>query len=191
MYWKILIYTVPHLAHQAGHSIQLSFCSFQTSMWICGTANKKLRPPTPSDKAHGKGRGRGEEYWSQLICTAIGDGLLQLSFSSIRATGLFRPQIAATLALTSEGMKVACGEKEWKIPNPVSGSTKLTQRSKKARTPGGSNLMPIIENLLSSHTNCYQITTTAEYQYPGVLTSGDGCAETQLPLLTPLLLSLY
>ena len=143
-------------------------------MWICGSGSKKLRPPCTTDKAHGKGRGRGEAYWEDLICAAIGSGLLQLKFSHICGTSLYRPQIAATVQITSKGVQVASGEEEWKVPCPLDIVSESIQSSKKKRMSGGSNLMPGIEQLLSSRSKRYDITNTTQYQYPGVFAPGDG-----------------
>ena len=85
----------------------------QTRMWICGTGNKKLRQPTDADKAHGRGRGKGADIWLDLIHAALGDGL---HFANIRATGLFRDQISATLAITEKGKEVVQWKLEWKSP---------------------------------------------------------------------------
>ena len=128
-------------------------------MWICGTRNKKLRAPTPRDKAHGKGRGQGVNFWSDIIHAAIGDGLLSLNFSVIRANGLFRDQIAATLSVSSEGVKVKENKLEWNVPILCQEPTQNHEETlpKKKRTQGGSNLMPVIENLLSSSENWYEI----------------------------------
>lgn len=154
----------------------------QTSMWICGSGSKKLRPPNTIDKAHGKGRGRGEAFWQDLICAAIGCGLLQLTFSRICATGLYRPQIAATLVVTSKGAEIARGGGKWKVPCLLDSGPESTQSSKKRRKPGGSNLMPVIESLLSSHLKWYEITNTTQYQHPGVFASGEG-SDTNIPRL--------
>ena len=106
------------------------------------------------DKAHGKGRGKGIQFWLDLIYAAIGDGLLTLRFCAIRAAGLFRYQIAATLSLTEKGVKCSASELEWDLPcidKPVECSTKKT------RCYGGSHLLPLIENLLSSSDNWYEV----------------------------------
>ncbi len=140
-------------------------------MWIRGTKNKKLRAPTPDDKAHGKGRGHNEEYWLQRIHAAIGDGLLQLNFSAVHAGGLFKPQIAPTIAITAKGQDVADGRRKWSV---LSNTTNTDHASascpmKKKRRSGGSNIMPVVENLLSSPSNWYELTEASQYQYPGVL----------------------
>ena len=122
--------------------------------------------PTSSDKAHGKGRGFGEDYWADLICSAIGDGLLQFNFTTIHATGLYSPQIAATLAITESGMQVANQAQEWKVKSTTISTNEIAH--KKKRTAGGSNLMPVIEHLLASRSNWYEIDSTPQYQYPGV-----------------------
>ena len=132
-------------------------------MWICGSGSKKLRPPHTTEKAHGKGRGKGEAYWEDLICAGVGSGLLQLKFSHICATGLYRPQIAATVQITSKGVQVASGEEEWKVPFPLSTGSESIQSSKKMQMSGGSNLMPAIEKLLSSRLKWYDITNTTKY----------------------------
>ena len=144
--------------------------STQTSMWIRGTQNKKVRPPSREDKAHGKGRNYSNEYWVQRIHAAIGDGLLRLKFHSVHASGLYSPQIAATLAVTSKGKAVVEGQQGWS----VLGSPFLLDKPsdsappKKQRHSGGSNLMPVIEALLASASNWYEITETSQYQFPGV-----------------------
>ena len=136
-------------------------------MWIRGTQNKKLRPPSHEDKAHGKGRDHTNEYWVQRIHAAIGDGLLRLNFHSVHANGLFKPQIAATLTVTAKGKEVAEGKQEWSF---LSSSDEASDPCppKKHRHSGGSNLMPVIEALLSSASNWYEITETSQYQFPGV-----------------------
>ena len=138
----------------------------QICMWICGTGNKKLRSPTPADKAHGKGRGQGTNFWTDIIHAAIGDGLLSLNFSVIRANGLFRDQIAATLTITEEGVKAKEENVEWNLPIPYQEEKQTPPKKKRAQ--GGSNLMPIIEELLSSSDNWYEVESTKHYQYPGV-----------------------
>lgn len=136
-------------------------------MWIRGTQNKKLHPPSCEDKAHGRGQHHSEEYWVQRIHAAIGDGLLQLEFYSVHARGLFKPQIAATLIVTGKGRSVAEGHQKWSVINtPEEASPScLPQKHRQSR---GSNLMPVIEDLLSSPSNWYKITETSQYQYPGV-----------------------
>lgn len=52
-------------------------------MWICGRVDKKLRTPNAHDKAYGKGRGLGIDYWTEMIYNAVGDGLLNFRFKSI------------------------------------------------------------------------------------------------------------
>lgn len=140
-------------------------------MWIRGTRNKKLRAPTPEDKAHGKGRDHSEEYWTQRINAAIGDGLLQLDFSAIRGVGLYKPQIVATIAITAEGQDVLDGKRKWIVlSNTASGDQAGTSCPvKKKRRSGGSNITPVVVSLLSSSSNWYEITSTSQYQYPGVL----------------------
>ena len=59
-------------------------------MWICGTANKKLRAPTSGDLAYGKGRGCGVVYWTHVISSAIGDGLLTFNFKPIIVNALHK-----------------------------------------------------------------------------------------------------
>ena len=139
-------------------------------MWIRGTQCKKLRPPTQEDKAHGKGRGQSDEYWVKRIHAAIGDDLLRLKFISVYAGGLFRPQIAATLTLTFKGNEVAEGKQRWCIYSrpAITDEGNHLHPKKKPRKSGGSNLMPIIESLLSSSSNWYEISETSQYQYPGV-----------------------
>ena len=65
----------------------------------------------------------GEDYWADLIGSAIGDGLLQLTFTTIHATGLFCPQIAATLAITEYGMQVANQAQECKVKSTTISTT--------------------------------------------------------------------
>lgn len=72
-------------------------------MWIHGTQNKKLRFPSSEDKAHGRGQDHTNDYWIQRTHAAIGDGLLRLKFYPVHASGLFKPQIAATLTVTAKG----------------------------------------------------------------------------------------
>jgi hypothetical protein len=50
------------------------------------------------------------------IHAAIGDGLLALRFSTIRASGLFRDETSATLALTEKGMQIKEQKLEWNVP---------------------------------------------------------------------------
>lgn len=136
-------------------------------MWICGTKNKKLRLPVSTDKAHGKGRGRGVPFWTDTIHAAIGDGLIILNFAEIRASGLFRNQIAATLIVSEDGKQVANGGTSWHVPCLIQ-ETDSQSQIRKARAPSGSNLMPVIEDLLSSSQNWFQVTHSKDYQYPGL-----------------------
>ena len=147
---------------------------FQTSMWIHGTGSKKLRPPQQSDKAHGRGRGKSDDYWQRLICAAIGDGVLELVLSTITAPGLYRPQIAATLAITPEGRNLLLSTHGWSIPEAQDDhddSLTSSQLPRKKRLSGGSNLVPVIEKLLLSSEKWYKIETTSQYQYPGVFSN--------------------
>lgn len=137
-------------------------------MWICGTGSKKLRLPSQNDKGHGKGRGRSQEFWVDIIHTAIGDGLLSLHFTTIRASGLFRDQTSATLRLTDKGRQIKEQNLEWKVPCLRQEEEKSPGSSKKNRTCGGSNLMPVIEGLLLSSDSWFEVESTKEYQYPGV-----------------------
>ena len=137
-------------------------------MWICGTKNKKIRPPTDSDRGHGKGRGKEVCYWEDRIYSAIGDGLLELNFQTVRATGLYKAQIAATLAVTSKGKEVVDGSRKWTLLCSATAEEQHSCPKKKHRKSGGSNLIPVIEELLSSSSNWYEITETSQYQYPGV-----------------------
>ena len=89
-----------------------------------------------------------------------------MTFTTIHATGLFCPQIAATLAITEYGTQVANQAQEWKVKSTTISTNELAP--KKKRTAGGSNLMPEIEHLLASRSNWYQIDSTPQYQYPGV-----------------------
>ena len=89
-----------------------------------------------------------------------------MTFTTSHATGLFCPQIAATLAITEYGTQVANQAQEWKVKSTTLSTNELAP--KKKRTAGGSNLMPEIEHLLASRSNWYQIDSTPQYQYPGV-----------------------
>lgn len=84
-------------------------------MWIRGSRNRKLRSPGHADKAHGRGLNQSDAYWVERIQAAVGDDLLRLNFSSAYAAGLFKPQIAATLALTAKGEEVAEGQRKWSV----------------------------------------------------------------------------
>lgn len=138
-------------------------------MWIRGTQCKRLRPPSDQDKAHGKGRGKSHQYWVQRIHAAIGDDLLRLKFTSIYGSGLFKPQVSASLVLTSKGKEVAEGERKWCVYSRLNTNEDgHLQPTKKPRRSGGSNLMPVIESLLSTSSNWYEISESSQYQYPGV-----------------------
>lgn len=78
-------------------------------MWIHGTQNKKLHPPSCEDKAHGS---HSEEYWLQFIHAAVVDGLLQLEFHSVHARGLYKPQVAPMFTIASKGRSVIEGAQE-------------------------------------------------------------------------------
>ena len=110
----------------------------------------------------------GEDYSADLICSAIGNGLLQLTFTTIHATGLFCSQIAATLAITEYGIQVANQAQECKVKSTTISTVTNGLAPKKKRTAGGSNLMPEIEHLLASCFNWYEIDSTPKNQYPGV-----------------------
>ena len=144
-------------------------------MWICGTSNKKFQLPNKNDKAHGKGRGKSQEYWTDIIHAAIGDGLLALHFTTIRASGLFCDQTSATLALTEKGIQVKEQKLEWKVP--CLNQEEERPPSKKNRTCGGSNLMPVIESLLLSSESWFEVKSTKEYQYPGVFSEQKDTSE--------------
>ena len=82
--------------------------------------------------------------------------------------GAFRNQMSATLEITDHGSEVASGNEQWVTieVEPIDPSS--VKPAKKKRLSGGSNLMPEIENALSSQSNWYEISTTSQYQYPGV-----------------------
>ena len=80
-------------------------------------------------------------------------------------------------------MKVKEQILEWNLPC-------LTQeeeqpQSKKSRTHGGSNLMPVIEGLLSSSENWYEVESSKDYQYPGVFTEQEHSNEPNMHQVPP------
>ena len=84
--------------------------------------------------------------------------------------GAFRQQIEATLQFTELGIVVSNSSKEWLINEPK--KTEIAVHPcKKKRLSGGSNIMPMIEEYLTSTAEYFQITTTSQYQYPGVAQS--------------------
>ena len=129
-------------------------------MWIRGTKNKKICPKTESDTAHGKGRGYKYDYWEDRIHAAIGDGLLELTFKTIHACGLYKPQIAAILEVTAEGREVINGERKCTFLS-IQPDDQQSNPKKNHRKSGGSNLIHVIEELLSSRSNWYVITETS------------------------------
>lgn len=141
-------------------------------MWIRGSQSKLLRPPNEEDRAHGKGRDLSNEYWVQRIHAAIGDDLLRLEFNLVHARGLFKPQIAAMLTVTAKGREVAEGKRKWCLYSQPA-ITDEAKPKKKQRRSGGSHLVPLVEDLLSSSSNWYEITETSQYQYPGVFQDGE------------------
>ncbi len=106
----------------------------------------------------------------QRFHAAIGDDLLRLEFRSVYAKGLFKPQIAAMLTLTTKGKEVAEGKRKWCVYSrpAITDEANDSCPKRKNRRSGGSHLMPVVEDLLSSSSNWYEITETSQYQYPGV-----------------------
>lgn len=141
-------------------------------MWICGTGNKKLRQPSAADKAHGRGRGKGADFWLDLIHAAIGDGLLTLHFTTIRTTGLFRDQISATLVITEKGKEVVQRKLEWK--SPCQTQQEERHSSKKNRSRSGSNIMSVIEGLMCCSEKWFEVRSVQQYNYPGVFSDPQG-----------------
>ena len=82
--------------------------------------------------------------------------------------GAFRSQIAATLDITEVGMLVYDKKKQWTLHEADTSET-VGPSCKKKRTASGSNIMPIIEDALSSKMEWFEITDTPQYQYPGVV----------------------
>ena len=79
-------------------------------------------------------------------------------------------------------MQVKEQKLEWKVPCLSQEEEKPP--SKKNRTCGGSNLMPIIEGLLLSSESWFEVESTKEYQYPGVFSEQENKSEpnaTQTP----------
>ena len=81
--------------------------------------------------------------------------------------GAFRSQIAATLDITEVGMLVYDKNKQWTLHEAETLENEVPS-CKKRRTASGSNIMPIIEDALSSKMEWFEITDTSQYQYPGV-----------------------
>ena len=120
----------------------------------------------------------------KTLYSAFGDGLLQLNFQTVHASGLYKAQIAATLAVTSKGREVIDGSRKWKLFCLSPDEDQQSCSNKKHRKSGGSNLIPVIEELLSSSSNWYEITETSQYQYPGVFSrSSKRYCQTSLPWL--------
>lgn len=63
-------------------------------------------------------------------------------------------------------MKITQENQDWNVPL-LTEEVKSVQ-TKRNRTHGGSNLMPVIEELLSSSDNWYEVVSINDYQYPGV-----------------------
>ena len=76
--------------------------------------------------------------------------------------------------LTDKGIQIKEQKVEWKVP--CLNQEEEKPPSKKNRTCGGSNLMPIIEGLLSSES-WFEIKSTKEYQYPGVFSEQEDTSE--------------
>jgi hypothetical protein len=68
-------------------------------------------------------------------------------------------------------MEVKEQKLEWNVPCMSQEEEKAL--SKKKRTCGGSNVMPIIEGLLLSSESWFEVESTKEYQYPGVFSEAE------------------
>ena len=77
--------------------------------------------------------------------------------------------------LTDKGIQIKEQKVEWKVP--CLNQEEEKPPSKKNRTCGGSNLMPIIEGLLLSSESWFEIKSTKEYQYPGVFSEQEDTSE--------------
>lgn len=63
--------------------------------------------------------------------------------------------------------------KQWTIHEVESSIESQPLKGKKKRLSTGSNIMPIIEDALLSRSNWFEITSTPQYQYPGVRNASD------------------
>ena len=91
----------------------------------------------------------------------------------VQVTGAFRSQISATLEITDVGTDVAEYQQQWSVSEEQSSESSDNAVTPKKRLSSGSNIMPIIEDTLSSHSNWFEISATPQYQYPGVIPHHD------------------